>query len=102
MTSQFDTSDLHDVLIRPVVSEKSYTRIDEGKYTFVVDPKTTKSQVKRAVEKIFGVKVVKVNTLNRPGKTFRTRYGTGKRKAIKHAIVSLAEGQAIDVFGSQG
>jgi large subunit ribosomal protein L23 len=68
----------------------------------VVDPKTTKTQVKKAVEKIFGVKVVKVNTLNRKGKTFRTRFGIGKRKDIKHAIVILAKGQTIDVFGAQG
>ncbi|MDR2538207.1 MAG: 50S ribosomal protein L23 [Bifidobacteriaceae bacterium] len=102
MTSKFDTSSLHDVLLRPVVSEKSYNRIDQGKYTFVVDPKTTKSQVKKAVEKVFGVKVTKVNTLNRIGKTYRTRFGTGKRKNIKHAIVTLAPGQMIDVFGSQG
>jgi large subunit ribosomal protein L23 len=91
----------HDVLIRPVVSEKTYSRIDEGHYTFVVDPRTSKIQVKKAVESIFGVKVIKVNTLNRRGKTFRTRYGVGRRKNIKHAIVILAKGQTIDVFGAQ-
>jgi large subunit ribosomal protein L23 len=101
MANSAHTASFHDVLLRPVVSEKTYSRIDEGHYTFVVDPKTTKVQVKKAVESIFGVKVIKVNTLNRAGKTFRTRYGVGKRKDIKHAIVILAKGQTIDVFGAQ-
>ena len=91
--------DHRDVLIAPVVSEKSYGLLDDNKYTFVVHPDANKTEIKIAVEKIFGVKVTAVNTLNRPGKTRRTRFGTGKRKDTKRAIVSLAEGQRIDIFG---
>ena len=88
-----------DILIAPVVSEKSYGLLDEGKYTFVVDPRANKTEIKIAVEKVFGVKVDKVHTLNRQGKTRRTRFGIGKRKDTKRAIVSLREG-TIDIFGS--
>ncbi|GAA3698473.1 50S ribosomal protein L23 [Zhihengliuella alba] len=88
----------HDVIIAPVVSEKSYGLIDEGKYTFLVDPRSNKSEIKNAVEKIFGVKVASVNTINRAGKRKRTRFGWGERKATKRAIVSLKEG-TIDIFG---
>ncbi|MGB3258758.1 MAG: 50S ribosomal protein L23 [Ornithinimicrobium sp.] len=91
--------DPRDVLISPVVSEKSYALLDQGKYTFVVDPRSNKSEVKRAVESIFGVKVESVHTLNRRGKTRRTRFGTGKRKDTKRAIVTLKEG-TIDIFGT--
>ncbi len=91
--------DPRDVLISPVVSEKSYALLDQGKYTFVVDPRSNKSEVKRAVESIFGVKVESVHTLNRRGKTRRTRFGTGKRKDTKRAIVTLREG-TIDIFGT--
>ena len=90
--------DPRDVIIRPVVSEKSYGLIDEGKYTFQVAPSANKTEIKYAVEKIFGVKVESVNTLNRPGKRKRTRFGWGTRKATKRAIVSLREG-SIDIFG---
>lgn len=88
----------HDVLRRPVVSEKSYGLLDQGKYTFEVAPEANKTQIKIAVEQIFGVKVGTVNTVNTKGKTRRTRFGTGKRKDIKKAIVTLREG-TIDVFG---
>ncbi|WP_309081126.1 50S ribosomal protein L23 [Zhihengliuella sp.] len=88
----------HDVIIAPVVSEKSYGLIDEGKYTFLVDPRSNKSEIKNAVEQIFGVKVASVNTINRAGKRKRTRFGWGERKATKRAIVSLKEG-TIDIFG---
>ena len=87
-----------DILIAPVVSEKSYALLDAGKYTFVVDPRANKTEIKIAVEKIFGVKVDKVHTLNRQGKTRRTRFGLGKRKDTKRAIVTLADG-TIDIFG---
>ena len=93
--------DPRDIILRPVVSEKSYTLIDEGKYTFIVDPRATKTEIKLAIEKIFGVKVSGVNTLNRPGKSRRTRFGTGKRKDTKRAIVTLAEG-TIDIFTAVG
>lgn len=88
-----------DIIIAPVVSEKSYNLIDEGKYTFLVDPRSNKTEIKLAIEKIFGVKVESVNTVNRVGKTRRTRTGIGKRKDTKRAIVSLAAGQTIDIFG---
>jgi large subunit ribosomal protein L23 len=88
-----------DILLRPVVSEKSYGLLDEGKYTFVVAPDANKTQIKQAVEEVFRVKVTGVNTLNRPGKRRRTRHGWGKRPDTKRAIVTLAEGDRIDIFG---
>jgi len=91
--------DPRDILIAPVVSEKSYGLLDANKYTFVVRPDANKTEIKIAVEKIFGVKVTSVNTLNRPGKARRTRYGIGRRNDTKRAIVSLAEGDRIDIFG---
>ena len=90
--------DPRDILIAPVVSEKSYSLLDEGKYTFIVDPRANKTEIRIAVERIFGVKVASVNTLNREGKTRRTRFGLGKRKDTKRAIVTLREG-SIDIFG---
>ncbi|GAB3582558.1 50S ribosomal protein L23 [Calidifontibacter terrae] len=91
--------DPHDVIVAPVLTEKSYTLLDEGKYTFIVDPRSNKSEIKLAIEQIFDVKVASVHTLNRQGKTRRTRLGLGKRKNTKRAIVSLREG-SIDIFGS--
>jgi len=88
-----------DILLRPVVSEKSYGLLDEGKYTFVVAPEANKTQIKQAVEEVFRVKVTTVNTLNRQGKRRRTRFGWGKRVDTKRAIVTLAEGDRIDIFG---
>ncbi|CNG63297.1 MULTISPECIES: 50S ribosomal protein L23 [Actinomadura] len=92
-------ADPRDVIIAPVVSEKSYGLLDENKYTFIVRPDANKTQIKQAVESVFGVKVTNVNTLNRQGKRKRTRFGYGKRKDTKRAIVSLAEGERIDIFG---
>jgi len=92
--------DHRDVLIAPVVSEKSYGLLDDNKYTFVVHPDANKTEIKIAVEKIFGVKVTAVNTMNRKGKARRTRNGTGQRKDTKRAIVSVAAGQSIDIFSS--
>ena len=92
--------DHRDVLIAPVVSEKSYGLLDANKYTFLVHPDANKTEIKIAVEKIFDVKVTSVNTLNRQGKRQRTRTGFGKRKDTKRAIVSLAEGDRIDLFGA--
>ena len=91
-----------DVLVRPVVSEKSYGLLDEGKYTFIVAPEANKTEIRMAVETVFGVKVTNVNTINRPGKRRRTRYGWGQRPATKRAIVTLAEGDRIDIFGQVG
>jgi large subunit ribosomal protein L23 len=87
-----------DVVIAPVVSEKSYGLIDEGKYTFLVDPRSNKTEIKQAVESIFSVKVDSVNTLNRAGKRKRTRFGWGARKDTKRAVITLKEG-TIDIFG---
>jgi len=92
------TKDPRDILISPVVSEKSYGLLDEGKYTFVVDPRANKTEIKVAIEQIFSVKVASVNTINRKGKTRRTKFGLGKRKDTKRAIVTLREG-TIDIFG---
>ena len=91
--------DPHDILIAPVVSEKSYNLLDQSKYTFLVHPDANKTEIKIAVEKVFGVKVSDVNTLNRVGKSRRTRAGIGKRKDTKRAIVTLREG-TIDIFGT--
>jgi len=88
-----------DILLRPVVSEKSYGLLDEGKYTFIVAPDANKTQIKQAVEEVFRVKVTGVNTLNRQGKRRRTRFGWGKRVDTKRAIVTLADGDRIDIFG---
>ena len=91
--------DHRDILLAPVVSEKSYGLLDANKYTFIVHPDANKTEIKIAVEKVFGVKVKGVNTINREGKRKRTRYGWGRRNATKRAIVSLAEGHRIDIFG---
>jgi large subunit ribosomal protein L23 len=88
-----------DVLLAPVVSEKSYSLLDQNKYTFLVAPDANKTEIKIAVEKVFGVKVVNVNTLNRAGKRKRTLIGIGKRKDSKRAIVEVAAGSRIDIFG---
>jgi large subunit ribosomal protein L23 len=88
-----------DVLLAPVISEKSYGLLDENKYTFLVHPDANKTEIKIAVEKVFGVTVTSVNTLNRQGKRRRTRIGWGKRKDTKRAIVSVADGERIDIFG---
>ena len=88
-----------DILLRPVVSEKSYGLLDEGKYTFVVAPDANKTQIKQAVEEVFRVTVTGVNTLNRPGKRRRTRTGWGKRPDTKRAIVTLAEGDRVENLG---
>jgi large subunit ribosomal protein L23 len=87
-----------DILLRPVISEKSYRLADEGKYTFLVAPGSNKTQIRQAVEEVFRVRVTSVNTVNRPGKRRRTRYGWGKRSDTKRAIIGLAEGDRIDIF----
>ncbi|KUM74056.1 50S ribosomal protein L23 [Streptomyces sp. ISL-22] len=92
-------TDLRDILIKPVVSEKSYALLDENKYTFVVAPGSNKTQIKQAVETVFEVKVTGVNTINRQGKRKRTKTGFGQRAGTKRAIVTLAEGDRIDIFG---
>ncbi|MGH3616253.1 MAG: 50S ribosomal protein L23 [Pseudonocardia sp.] len=94
--------DPRDILLAPVVSEKSYGLLEERQYTFIVKPGANKTEIKIAVEKVFGVKVLSVNTLNRSGKRKRSRTGYGKRKDTKRAIVTLSqESAAIDVFGGR-
>lgn len=87
-----------DIIVAPVVSEKSYACMDRGQYTFLVAPGSNKTEIKQAIEAIFDVKVDSVNTSNRKGKTRRTRNGIGKAKDTKRAIVTLREG-TIDIFG---
>lgn len=94
--------DPRDVVIEPVVTEKSYAGIEEGKYTFSVNPDATKTEIRQAIEQIFGVRVRDVNTLKRPGKRRRVpgtwRYG--KTSGKKHAVVTLEPGEKIDLFES--
>jgi large subunit ribosomal protein L23 len=92
-------TDHRDVLLAPVISEKSYGLLDENKYTFLVHPHANKTQIKIAVEKVFNVRVTGVNTINRKGKSRRTRFGMGKRKDTRRAIVTVATGDRIDIFG---
>lgn len=92
--------DPRDVLVAPVISEKSYGLLAENKYTFLVRPKANKTEIKIAVEKVFGVQVVSVNTINRRGKRKRTRFGHGRRNDTRRAIVTLsAESRPIEIFG---
>jgi large subunit ribosomal protein L23 len=100
--SSVKVRDPRDVLLAPVVSEKSYALLDENKYTFLVSPDANKTEIKIAVESVFKVRVTDVNTLNRPGKKRRTRYGYGKRPDTKRAIVTVAPGERIDIFSSPG
>ena len=87
-----------DVIIRPVVSEKSYAGIEQNSYTFLVDTRANKTEIKEAVQTIWGVRVTSVNTLNRHGKVKRRGWTKGKRPDEKRAIVTLAEGDSIEIF----
>ncbi|OJV28794.1 MAG: 50S ribosomal protein L23 [Actinobacteria bacterium 69-20] len=92
-------SDPRDIIISPVVSEKSYGLLEDGKYTFEVHPDANKTQVKIAIEQIFAVKVTSVNTINRKGKRKRTKFGYGQRRSVKRAIVTLsADSKPIEIF----
>ena len=94
-------TDPRDIILAPVISEKSYGLIEDNVYTFVVHPDSNKTQIKIAIEKIFAVKVASVNTANRPGKRKRSKTGYGKRKDTKRAIVTLAPGsKPIDLFAA--
>ena len=92
--------DPRDVIIEPVVSEKSYGLLEENVYTFKVHPSASKPEIKDAVESIFGVRVTKVNTLNRKGKRKRNRrnFTYGQRPDTKRALITLAEGDSIELF----
>ena len=94
-------ADPRDIILAPVVSEKAYDLAEkENTYVFFVAKTANKTEIKIAIEQIFGVKVASVNTLNREGKRKRTRSGFGTRKATKRAYVTLKEGSdAIDIFG---
>ncbi|HUL72242.1 MAG TPA: 50S ribosomal protein L23 [Vicinamibacterales bacterium] len=87
-----------DVIIRPVVSEKSYAGLEHNSYTFLVDPRSNKTEIKEAVQAIWDVRVTSVNTLKRKGKLKRRGYTKGRRPLEKRAIVTLAEGDAIEIF----
>jgi large subunit ribosomal protein L23 len=92
-------TDPRDIILKPVVSEKSYSLLESGRYTFEVHPDANKTQIKIAIEQIFSVRVVSVNTLNRTGKRKRTRAGFGSRKSTKRAIVSLSpDSKPIEIF----
>jgi large subunit ribosomal protein L23 len=91
--------DPRDIIIAPVVSEKSYSELNKNWYTFLVHPDANKTSIKIAIQQIFDVKVETVNTLNRQGKRKRTKTGWGKRKDTKRAIVKLADGDRIEAFG---
>jgi large subunit ribosomal protein L23 len=96
-------SDPRDVIIAPVISEKSYGLLEERQYTFLVRPDANKTQIKVAVQQIFDVQVASVNTLNREGKRKRSRRGFGKRKDTKRAVVTVTpDSRTIDVFGAPG
>ncbi|WP_018177836.1 50S ribosomal protein L23 [Jongsikchunia kroppenstedtii] len=93
-------ADPRDIILAPVISEKSYGLIEDNVYTFIVHPDSNKTQIKIAIEKIFDVKVTSVNTANRQGKRKRTRTGYGQRKSTKRAIVTLsADSKPIEIFG---
>ena len=91
--------DPREILLKPVVSEKAFSLLNQNKYTFLVDPRSNKTEIKIAVEKVFGVKVLSVNTMNRQGKRKRIKVGFGKRSDTKRAIVQLAAGESIEIFG---
>ena len=92
-------ADPRDVIVAPVVSEKSYAELQNNWYTFLVHPDANKTAIKIAIQQIFDVRVLTVNTANREGKRKRTRTGFGQRKATKRAMVKLADGDRIEAFG---
>lgn len=95
-------SDPRDVILAPVISEKSYSLIDQNAYTFLVHPQANKTEIRQAVETIWDVRVEKVNTLNRKGKSKRFRFTMGRRSDTKRAVVKLRPGDSIEIFEQQG
>ena len=91
----------YEVIIRPVVSERSFDLMEQGKYTFEVARKAPKEEIADAVEKLFGVHVAKVNTMWVKAKNKRVRYQMGKTRTWKKAVVTLAAGEQIEVFAPQ-
>ena len=94
-------ADPRDVILAPVVSEKSYSLLDQNAYTFLVHRDANKTEIRQAVETIWDVKVVSVNTINRRGKEKRFRFTKGRRPDTKRAVVKLAEGNKIEIFEQQ-
>jgi large subunit ribosomal protein L23 len=94
------SKDPRDIILAPVVSEKSYGALDRGVYTFLVAPDANKLEIRSAVEQIFEVKVLNVNTMWRKGKRKRTRYTMGTRASVKRAVVTLREGDSIELFNA--
>ena len=92
---------VYNVIIRPVVSERSFDLMNQNKYTFEVAKQAPKEEIADAVEKLFGVRVVKVNTISVKPKTKRVRYQAGKTRSWKKAIVTVAEGDSIELLGQQ-
>lgn len=88
----------HDILRKPLISEKSMSLTEGNKYTFIVDPQANKTEIKRAVEEIFKVKVLKVNTIRVKGKRVRRRNIVGRTPEIKKAVVTLQPGDKIEIF----
>ena len=95
-------SDPRDVILAPVISEKSYALIDQNAYTFLVHPEANKTEIRQAVESLWDVRVEKVNTVNRKGKSKRFRYTMGRRSDTKRAVVKLRPGDTIEIFEQQG
>ncbi len=91
-----------DVIIRPIVSEKSYAGLENNTYTFLVSPDSNKTEIKEAIQQVWNVRVVSVNTMTRKGKVKRTRLGIGKRPDQKRAVVKLADGDTIEIFEAKG
>ena len=91
----------YNVIIRPVVSERSFDLMSQNKYTFEVAKQAPKEEIAAAVEKLFGVHVLKVNTINVKPKTKRVRYVAGQTRSWKKAIVTVAEGDSIEIFAQQ-
>ena len=87
-----------DVIIRPIVSEKAYAGLEGNRYTFLVHPDANKTEIKEAIQAIWAVQVVSVNTMTRRGKTKRRGYTKGTRPDQKRAVVALAEGDSIEIF----
>ena len=91
----------HEIIIRPIVTERSFAQMEQNKYTFEVAKKANKYQIRDAVEELFNVHVTSVNTMNVKPKTKRVRYVAGKTRSWKKAIVTVAEGDTIEIFGNQ-
>ena len=97
MTEMFKNR-LADVIRRPLITEKATKGIDNNQYTFEVDPRAAKPDIKAAVEKLFDVKVIGISTMNPPRRSRRVGRFSGKRSQVKKAIVRLAEGNSIKLF----